>query len=278
MSPQQIKKIKQKRKKFVRKWHRRIGFTISIFLLNLAITGILLNHYESFGLHKKFLTSSLLLNWYGVKAPQRFSCSEKLNLLTNNRICQLDKNLISLSDSDDITQLSMRDSELLLITEIDGNLLLVSSSEIKLLQSDLVVIDEINLSEEYDYQVIDARLINDYLSLNVQSLVNVGTRKQIGFNLDDFELSGSESTINLTLDKSEEFKLSRVTDPHIQSQLSDYYRQHQIHLLKFVQDLHSGQILSTNGKFLMDFVAFLLILLALSGFITWKRNKGQRRK
>ena len=46
MSPYHIKQKDKKRKNLFRKWHRRIGFTAAIFLLNLAVTGILLNHSD----------------------------------------------------------------------------------------------------------------------------------------------------------------------------------------------------------------------------------------
>ena len=89
MSPEQKKQRQKVRKKIFRKWHRRIGFTASLFLFNLAITGIMLNHYETLSLHKNYIESSWLLDWYNVKAPQNIDCAK----VSNSTICQLDSQI-----------------------------------------------------------------------------------------------------------------------------------------------------------------------------------------
>ena len=90
MSPEKRKKKKQQKKIF-RKWHRRIGFSASLFLFNLAITGILLNHYEGLELHKKYIQNNILLDWYGVKAPNDINCAKISNLKNElSHVCQID--------------------------------------------------------------------------------------------------------------------------------------------------------------------------------------------
>ena len=87
-------------------------------------------------------------------------------------------------------------------------------------------------------------------------------------NIDSSELS----EINLAALQSKNV-LNKLTDLPLQKQLSETYRQRQISYLKVVQDLHSGQIFSVQGKLLTDLVGILVILLAISGFITWQRRK-----
>jgi hypothetical protein len=49
------------------KLHHKIGLIFSIFIILLAITGILLNHPETFNLNKVKIKSSLLADLYGIK-------------------------------------------------------------------------------------------------------------------------------------------------------------------------------------------------------------------
>ena len=52
------------------RWHRRIGLSVFLVMIFLAITGFALNHSPALSLSKINLTSDWLLSWYGV-APQR---------------------------------------------------------------------------------------------------------------------------------------------------------------------------------------------------------------
>ena len=48
-------------------WHRRLGLSALALVIILAITGIMLNHTEELELDESFVSSSWLLNWYGIK-------------------------------------------------------------------------------------------------------------------------------------------------------------------------------------------------------------------
>ena len=84
MSPYLKKQNDKRRKNLFRKWHRRIGFTAAIFLLNLAITGIMLNHYDDLELHKKYIESDWIIGMYGIKAPDNIICNKKIINDKNN--------------------------------------------------------------------------------------------------------------------------------------------------------------------------------------------------
>jgi len=61
---------KPKKKKSLRRtfyvWHYTIGLFASVFLLLLAITGILMNHSRSLGLEQVDMSFAWLLSWYGM--------------------------------------------------------------------------------------------------------------------------------------------------------------------------------------------------------------------
>lgn len=63
--------MKKGRKKSLRRvfyvWHYTIGLFASLFLLLLAITGILMNHSRSLGFEQVDMSFSWLLKWYGME-------------------------------------------------------------------------------------------------------------------------------------------------------------------------------------------------------------------
>lgn len=54
-------------KAILRKWHRYVGLIVSLFLLELSVTGWLLNHTDSFNLSDHFIESPWLLKSYGIQ-------------------------------------------------------------------------------------------------------------------------------------------------------------------------------------------------------------------
>ena len=55
----------------LRKWHRKLGIVAAFFLIFLSISGIALNHTEEFSLGHIPVSSSLLLDHYGIQAPKQ---------------------------------------------------------------------------------------------------------------------------------------------------------------------------------------------------------------
>ena len=49
--------------------HRWLGLGSIAFVLLLSTTGIVLNHKDDFRLDRMYLSSSWLLDWYGVESP-----------------------------------------------------------------------------------------------------------------------------------------------------------------------------------------------------------------
>jgi len=62
-------------------------------------------------------------------------------------------------------------------------------------------------------------------------------------------------------------------NPEILQLVANRFREQQITWLKLMQDIHSGQIFGFQGKLLNDIVGIIIILLAISGIILWKRKR-----
>ena len=50
-------------------WHRMLGIAAGVFVLLLAVTGLMINHTESLELDERYAKADWLLNWYGIAPP-----------------------------------------------------------------------------------------------------------------------------------------------------------------------------------------------------------------
>ncbi|WP_223671184.1 PepSY-associated TM helix domain-containing protein [Kangiella shandongensis] len=245
----------KKRKGHFRKWHRRFGIAASVFLLNLAITGVLLNHYETLNLHKSYITSSWLLDWYGIKSPQSVNCYESKQA----RACRIGEQLY-------LNENYWQDSSasILLFQEWQQEQLLVTSSSIYWLTNDLQLIEALAFSDELGSMAVAANIISNEL------IVETEEGDTYRFNTDFF---GWEKTEILLHEKPQQ---TVDVSNDVQKDLRRHYRQRQITHLRFIQDLHSGTLFGLSGKIINDITALIILWLVISGFVTWYRRKNKR--
>jgi len=253
MNAQQIKKQKQiKRNGVFRKWHRRLGFVVSVFLLNLSVTGILLNHYEELALHKTYVSSDWLLNLYGVEKPAKATCFKS----NQDSFCQIDSQLFFNSSF-----WQQKSAPLVGVTALDSQILVVLTNELILVSNKGRVIDSLELADS-QLSTIDG-LVFDSGGYFIQ-----GDGQYWQLDADLMELTSIQFILNPKTTSIESFAPS----DKLMATMADFYRQSQISHLKLVQDLHSLRFLMVSGKVANDLAAIILIILAITGFITWKRR------
>jgi hypothetical protein len=51
------------------RWHRRLGVAAAALVAVVAVTGVLLNHADRFGLDRRNVSAQWLMAWYGMEAP-----------------------------------------------------------------------------------------------------------------------------------------------------------------------------------------------------------------
>ena len=260
-----------------RRWHRRLGLVASFFLLNLAITGIVLNHYDALELEKHYIKSSWLLNWYGVRKPQDIYCINR----DDNSICEAGE-LVFLNDKNNQLSIIASDSgRIINLLENDAELILVTQKKILLYTSNFQKIEGLNVSEQLSEVINTASL---YTNHSNQLLFSTNKQQWI-LDLDSFELAKTTAVETQLIDstnisnKTEKINALVLKDSELKERLGLSYQQHQISYLKFTQDIHSGQILAISGKLLADLAALSIILLTISGFVMWKKkNNSSPRK
>lgn len=247
-----------------RRWHRRLGLTASIFLLNLAITGIMLNHYHVLELDKYYINSSWLLNLYGVNKPQDIFCIEQ----DDNSICEAGELTFINDKNNQLTLIATDIGPMISLFKHESELILVTKKQILLYTSNFQLIESFNVSEQL------SEVIHTAYYHNMQLLFSTNKQQWI-LDLDSFELDKTTAIqIQSINSASISNKPEKINASELKERLGLSYQQHQISYLKFTQDIHSGQILSISGKLLADLAALCMILLAISGFIVWKKKSN----
>ena len=79
-------------------WHRTFGFIATVFILTLALTGMMLNHSTALKLDRIYIENELILDWYGV-TPDREPVSFQAG---TRRVTQIDKRVYL--DEDEIQE------------------------------------------------------------------------------------------------------------------------------------------------------------------------------
>ena len=260
MSPYHKKQKDKRRKNLFRKWHRRIGFTAALFLFNLAITGILLNHSDDLDLHKQYIKTDWLVNLYGVKAPESGKCI--LVSEWNKNICQLGEK-IYLNN----LQLLDQTTDLIGAVEFQGLFYLATTTEILIYSQNFELVDRLKQDNGLPVPVGSIGLYDNKLGEKTTLGILISTNQYTwSFNQNDFSWNKTDS------DRFVSKPLLPLQGKPLIS-LQNIYLDSQITQLKFIQDLHSGSILSLPGKLLTDLVGIIIILLAASGFFAWQRRK-----
>ncbi|MET1254121.1 PepSY domain-containing protein [Aliikangiella maris] len=269
----------KKRKSIFRKWHRRFGFLASLFIFNLAITGILLNHFEYFNLHQHYLSQSWLLDQYGVKPPASYQCFKH----QQTTACQLD-DFIYLNES----YAFKSESALAGILSTGDYQVIITFNQMFWLNSSHQLVDNLNFQDELGAPA------DKVLIWRNQVIVQIEARSYL-FDWDKFtwDILDSKTSEQLTqaLSNANSPQHDRLANTEATGQVGSAqtsisltmtqfanlqadYMSRQITLLQFVQDLHSGRLFNLSGKLVNDITAIILILLAISGFITWQRRKN----
>ncbi len=258
MSPYQKNQKEKKRKNLFRKWHRWIGFSSAFFLLNLAITGIILNHSDELQLHNYYVKSNWLVSWYGVKAPEKFNCVQ--HSLNSEPLCQTGNQIIKNKS----TLIKTRNSLLGLI-EIENLFFLATESAVHIFTADFQLVESLDTSNG-----LPARISKFGYILN-EGRKQLSIKTQYATWALDLEENLWEVSTHQFYSSSPLINASQF----IESELKTYYLSHQISYLKLVQDIHSGRILNMPGTLLIDFSGLIIILLSISGFIAWQKRTKQ---
>jgi hypothetical protein len=243
------------------KWHKRLGITLFLFLLFMAISGFFLNHTQTLGLSERYINHSLIDWLYNKKVtlPKQGVLLEQKTApqwLVENDKHQLwlhDKLLYQLLDKEHLIT-AINDSEFSMIVSSHRLLLITETGEI---------IDEL---------LAPASIVRAGLSQETLVIETVVGYWQSNEAFTNWQQADPIKQSTWQIDWHTLTKLSKED----QKQLQRLWLGNSISLERFLQDLHSGRLLGSFGVWLVDLFALLSIILSITGLRIWLKTKFRR--
>jgi len=248
------------------RWHRRIGLSIIVMVIFLAISGLLLNHSPGLGLSKQTLQAQWLLDWYGFEttAFSGFKLNEHslnkqwlshpgghdlfLNTepVTNCQAPLLGASRLDLSKDKPSQAKSLQTQPLLLALCQDELVILTPEGELVEKLSSLNGLPENTSALQVIGQEILIRSNEQTLSLNIDSL----------------EILASQTNVKAWSQPS-------PLPQELIEQINQSAELPGISMETLILDLHSGRFFGTAGVLFVDLIGLLICLLALTGLWAW---------
>jgi hypothetical protein len=236
-------------------WHRYIGLAVALFVIVLAVTGLLLNHTDEIGLDSIQVSSPALLDWYGIHAPADVRAFDT-GALT---VAELNGQLY-------VNNVHMPNIEGTLIGAVAFNELVVAATENQL----VLLTPTGELVERMDSSTGIPSGIQA-IGIGNNGLPVISTRQ--GDYLGDAGLMRWTGVPAVNA----RWAMPATLDKAARQSLDNAWRGNGLPLERVMLDLHSGRILGHWGVYLMDAAAILFLLLSISGVWLWIRRRTSAR-
>jgi hypothetical protein len=232
----------------LRRWHRRIGVTAALFVLVLALSGVVLNHPGIGGLDKRKVHSALLARWYGfeLQAPRSVYAAGAHRLAWGNGSWLLDGRRVA---EDAPAPLGM--------AALGGNLYVATADALF----------------EYgpDYALVERMSAGALPTVPIQALGTSGGQLVVRGLHASFATSDG---LRWQPDRAAHAAWSTPQPiPAAAGAQLAVHRVPGISLQRLLADVHSGRILGTRGPWIVDALALSLAFLALTGIWLFSRRR-----
>lgn len=233
------------------RWHRRLGVFAASIAIYLSLTGILLNHSDDLGLNETRISNNFLLKLYGIKSPT--------GRRADTRQFKVDKIGTALFLSDRL--LGQFDAPLIGAVPLEQVFIIGLKDSILLLNYDGELIETLTRSGGLPGHI-------DRLGKSATGLIIKSGAQLYQSDTDILNWSSAEN-INTRVSWSELEPIPPGTEARLLSQLPAYGPSWE----RVLQDLHSGRLFGTPGTLLIDLTGIVLLLLSVSGIISFTIRK-----
>jgi hypothetical protein len=237
----------------LREWHRRLGIFAAFFLIFLSVSGIALNHTTLFSLAHQSITSPLLLNHYGIKPPNDVRFYQQKKWLVTEQLVWLGEQQVFESDAPVIG-----------ISKFQSYSLLVTANQLIIFTEEGELVDKLDSSSGLPVPISAFSITGEHIILNTLD----------GYYQGDSEFFDWQK-INALVEPSWNSHLSTTKDELIFAQR--LFQSQFLNWERVILDAHSGRLFGNIGVWFMDIVAFMLILLSISGIYIWLRYSKNKR-
>ena len=238
---------------WLRRVHRWTGLATLVFVLLLAATGIALNHTAAWRLDETWVDWAWLLQAYGIDAP-RPSVSFAAE---GTRATLLDGRLYV-----DGREIARGIETLAGLAATGPGVAIAAGNEVFLLTKAGDLVERMDLASASPGPITRVGLADGQVVL----------RTGAGLLRFDDDLLNLEPAPYLQQDDVQWSARSAVP-PDESARLQTLYRGRGITVERLLTDLHSGRIFPRIGALLMDLAAALLIGLAITGLMMWRRRR-----
>lgn len=232
-------------------WHRYLGLLAAVFVVLLAVTGVLLNHTEALRLDQRQVHAPWLLRWYGIPQPVLVTArAGRHRLLSDGEALQLDDHPVSLPRPGRLTAALALD-DLLLVGREHDLLLLTPEGEL----ADRLPLPVRALARDEEERIW---VLGDQGPLRLDEALT--------------EAAPDTPRGNLAWQRARTLRAGEAPE------LRRSWQGPGLPLERVLLDLHSGRFFGGRlGVWLMDAAALMMLFLALSGSWIWLDRKRKQR-
>ncbi len=230
--------------------HRSIGSIIAVFVLILAMTGIMLNHTQDLKLDSRYLTWGWLLRYYHVGEVK----PDRVYLLDRHAISQFGTQVFI-----DATPVFNVTSPLVGGIVNEDLMILATKDELFLFTHDGELIEKMGAAAGIPPDIQNIGLFHG----------DPVVQTRHGMWRSDFMLDEWQP-ISLP---AISWSTPQPLPDNVAQALAHYFRGKGVTIERVVLDIHNGHILGQFGRWVMDLVAILLMFIALTGFWMWVKQR-----
>ncbi len=235
--------------------HRRMGVCSALFVILLAVTGALLQHSSTLGVDNDFVSPGFAKVWYGIVAPE----AGPNYAINGNLITSIGDALYCNGE-----RLPGR------FTEPRGGVAFAHGLAIATASTILLLTPE--------GEIIETLTVASGLPENIE---RIGTTPD-----GSIYLQASNAIVEVDLDAASfvtaeqpeapiSWSSASPIDGVLESTIKEDYAGTLISWERLILDIHTGRLLGTFGVVLVDLMAALFLLLALTGVWSWSRRRGR---
>ena len=235
-------------------WHRRLGLSVFVVLIFLAITGFALNHSPGLKLNQISLSSNWLLSWYGLEVPEAVGFESEGHWIYHNGGSELFFDSRSAANCSPPLAAVARHANMVFALCADALIMLSSRGEF---------IEQFSAIDGLPANIETLAVLDNKLYLATDSAT-------LEFNPDSLAIVSADIASQALREVQQATAALPVS---LQAQLKDQSAGPSISLETVILDLHSGRFFGQFGVLFIDLVGLLVCILSITGLIAWVNRR-----
>ncbi|MBV1932275.1 MAG: PepSY domain-containing protein [Porticoccaceae bacterium] len=243
-------------------WHRRLGLSAATFVLILAISGFFLNHANDWYLDQQTISSSALLDWYGIKQSESlmsYPLDDKFVTRVGDEVF-LDTREIAHCTGQLQGALALPKQHFIVIA---------CDNELFVLTEQYEMVERLGAAHSVPGPLDKIGLYQNELVLSAGADHFLADIDRLSWS----SLAASEAATKKTINWAK----TTATPPALSEALGKHFVGEGITVERLLLDIHSGRIVGAWGIYLIDLMAILFVILAVTGFMMWLREVPRRK-